>query len=129
MGRGKMTAPHCDWFEGRFTWSAVGRTDPGPSKSIASSYSTEEKVYTYYGGQLAMTMATCEGHVQGNVSYTDESMMAARSQVAGHINEVSPTEYTFRGNAGSGREVGRDGVQEYQIMQLRSSPQPREGKR
>jgi hypothetical protein len=60
---GKMTGTDtCDWFEGPFT--VVCRSEEtgpwGPSKSIGIlGYSTEEKVYTYYGvDNSPMTMAT-----------------------------------------------------------------------
>jgi hypothetical protein len=101
---GKMTGTDtCEWYDGRF--SVVCRSDGtgpwGPTKSIGIlGYSTEEKVYTYYGvDNSPMTMATVpKGTIQGKTwSYTDESMMGGKktkSRVT--INEVSPTEYTFK---------------------------------
>jgi hypothetical protein len=72
----------------------------GPSKSLGVlSYSTEEKVYTYYGVDNSnMTMATVpRGAVQGNTwTYTDEGTMGGqkiKSRVT--IKELSPTAYTF----------------------------------
>ena len=93
----------CEWYDGHF--SVVCRSEGtgpwGPTKSIGIlGYSTEEKVYTYYGvDNSPMTMSTVpKGTVQGKTwSYTDESMMGGKkvkSRVT--INEVSPTEYTFK---------------------------------
>jgi hypothetical protein len=60
---GKMTGTDtCNWFEGRFTvvCRSEGTGPWGPTKSIGIlGYSTEEKVYTYYGvDNSPMTMAT-----------------------------------------------------------------------
>ena len=69
---GKMTGTDsCEWFEGHFAviCHSDGKTPMGPSKSIAiMSYSSEEKVYTYYGvDNSPMTMASVpHGTVQGN---------------------------------------------------------------
>lgn len=105
MGPGGKTksSDTCEWFEGQF--SVVCRyegTGPmGPSKSIGIlGYSTEEKVYTYYGiDNSNMTMASVpKGTVKGDTwTYTDESTMGGqkvKSRVT--LKEVSPTEYTFR---------------------------------
>jgi len=101
---GKMTGTDtCEWFEGHF--SVICRSEGtgpwGPTKSIGIlGYSTDEKVYTYYGvDNSPMTMATVpKGTVQGKTwTYMDESMMGGKkvkSRVT--INEVSPTEYTFK---------------------------------
>ena len=101
---GKMTGTDtCEWYEGHF--SVVCRSEGtgpwGPTKSIGIlGYSTEEKAYTYYGvDNSPMTMSTVpKGTLQGKTwSYTDESMMGGKkvkSRVT--INEVSPTEYTFK---------------------------------
>jgi hypothetical protein len=62
-------------------------------------YSTEEKVYTYYGvDNSPMTMGSVpKGTIQGNTwSYLDESTMGGqkvKSRVT--IKELSPTAYTF----------------------------------
>ena len=63
-------------------------------------YSTEEKVYTYYGiDNTAMTMSTVpKGKVSGDTwTYDDEAMMGGqkvKSRVT--IKELSPTAYTFK---------------------------------
>jgi Protein of unknown function (DUF1579) len=54
MGPGGKTksTDTCEWFEGRFSviCRAEGTTPMGPTKNIGIlGYSTEEKVYTYYG--------------------------------------------------------------------------------
>jgi hypothetical protein len=101
---GKMkSSDTCEWFEGRF--SVICRyegTGPmGPSKGIGIlGYSTEEKVYTYYGvDNSSMTMASVpKGTVRGDTwTYTDEGTMGGKkvkSRVT--LKELSPTEYTFR---------------------------------
>jgi hypothetical protein len=105
MGPGGKTrsSDTCEWFEGRFSviCRSEGTTPMGPSKSIGIlGYSTEEKVYTYYGiDNSNMTMASVpRGTVRGDTwTYTDESMMGGKqvkSRVT--IKELSPTEHTFR---------------------------------
>ncbi len=101
---GKMTSSdECQWFEGRFSviCRSEGTTPMGPTKNIGIlSYSTEEKVYTYYGvDNSGMTMASVpRGTVRGDTwTYTDEGMMGGKkvkSRVT--IKELSPTAYTFR---------------------------------
>jgi hypothetical protein len=101
---GKMTSTDtCDWFEGRFSviCRSEGTTPMGPSKNLGIlGYSTEEKVYTYYGVDNSnMTMASVpRGTVRGDTwTYTDEGMMGGKkfkSRVM--IKELSPTAYTFR---------------------------------
>jgi hypothetical protein len=100
---GKMTSSDtCEWFEGRFAviCHSEGKTPMGASKSVGIlGYSSEEKIYTYYGVDNSnMTMTTVpRGTVQGNTwSYTDESMMGGqkvKSRVT--IKQLSPTAYTF----------------------------------
>jgi uncharacterized protein DUF1579 len=100
---GKMkSSDTCEWFEGRFSviCRSEGTTPMGPTKSIGIlGYSTEEKVYTYYGVDNSnMTMASVpRGTIQGKTwNYTDESTMGGqkvKSRVT--IKELSPTEYTF----------------------------------
>ena len=100
---GKMTSSDsCEWYDGRFSvvCHSDGKTPMGPNKSIGIlGYSTEEKVYTYYGvDNTNMTMASVpKGRVQGGTwTYDDESMMGGKkvkSRVT--IKELSPTVYTF----------------------------------
>ena len=101
---GKMSATDtCDWFEGRFAvvCHSDGKTPMGASKSIGIlGYSTEEKVYTYYGvDNTNMLMASVpRGTVKGDTwTYEDESMMGGKkikSRVT--VKELSPTSYTFK---------------------------------
>jgi hypothetical protein len=101
---GKMkSSDTCEWFEGRFSviCRSEGTGPMGPSKSIGIlGYSTEEKVYTYYGiDNSNMTMASVpRGTVRGDTwTYTDESVMGGKkvkSRVT--IKELSPTAHTFR---------------------------------
>ena len=100
---GKVTSTdRCEWFEGHFAvvCHSTGTTPMGPNKAIAvMSYSTEEKVYTYYGvDNSGMTMTSLpKGTLQGDTwTYTDESLMGGqkiKSRVT--LKEVSPTVYTF----------------------------------
>jgi uncharacterized protein DUF1579 len=101
---GKMrSSDSCEWFEGQFSviCRSEGTTPMGPTKNIGIlGYSTEEKVYTYYGVDNSnMTMASVpRGTVRGNTwTYSDESMMGGqkvKSRVT--IKELSPTRYTFK---------------------------------
>jgi Protein of unknown function (DUF1579) len=101
---GKFTSSDkCEWFEGRYSviCHSEGKMPMGQSKSIGIlGYSTEEKVYTYYGVDNSnMTMASVpKGTVRGDTwTYTDQGTMGGKkfkSRVT--IKELSPTEYTFR---------------------------------
>ena len=101
---GKLTtSDSCEWFEGRFAvvCRSEGKTPMGPMKNMGlMSYSTEEKIYTYYGiDNSGMTMTNvARGTVKGNTwTYTDESTMGGKNMKSRvTITEVSPTEYTFR---------------------------------
>lgn len=101
---GKMTSRDtCEWHEGRFAviCRSEGTGPMGPSKGLGIlSYSSGEKVYTYYGTDSSgmMTMTTVpKGTVQGDTwTYMDESMMGGqkvKSRVT--LKELSPTSYTF----------------------------------
>lgn len=105
MGPGGKTksTDTCEWFEGRFSviCRGDGTTPMGPTKNLGIlGYSSEEKVYTYYGvDNTNMTMGSVpKGTVRGDTwSYTDESMMGGqkvKSRVT--LKELSPTQYTFR---------------------------------
>jgi Protein of unknown function (DUF1579) len=104
---GKFTGTSkCDWFEGRFTvvCNTVGTTPTGPSKGIdILGYSSEEKVYTYYGvDNSGMVMATVpRGTVKGDTwTFTDESMMGGKKvKTRVTIKELSPSAYTFKMDA------------------------------
>jgi hypothetical protein len=101
---GKFTSSDtCEWFEGGFSvvCRSEGKMPTGPARSIGIlGYSTEDKVYTYYGvDNSGMTMASVpRGTLQGDTwTYTDESTMGGakvKSRVT--IKELSPTAYTFR---------------------------------
>jgi hypothetical protein len=104
MGPGGKIAStdRCEWFEGRFAvvCHATGTTPMGPAKSLGiMGYSTEEKIYTYYGvDNSGMTMmAAARGSVQGDTwTYTDEGMMGGQKYTSRvTIKELSPTSYTF----------------------------------
>ena len=100
---GKVTSNDtCEWFEGRFAvvCHGDGKNPAGPTKSVGIlSYSTEEKVYTYYGiDNTPMTMATVpRGTVQGATwTYTDEGVMGGKKvKTRVTIKELSPSAYTF----------------------------------
>ena len=101
---GKITTTDdCQWFEGKFSviCRSEGTTPNGPTRSIGIlGYSSEEKVYTYYGvDNSGMAMSSVpKGTIQGDTwTYNDESTMGGqkvKSRVT--IKEVSPKSYTFR---------------------------------
>ena len=101
---GKITSTDtCTWFEGGFAvvCHSDGKGPMGPMKSVGVlGYSSEEKVYTYYGidnSDMAMTSIP-KGTVRGDTwTYTDEAMMGGKkikSRVT--IKELSPDSYTFK---------------------------------
>jgi uncharacterized protein DUF1579 len=92
----------CEWFDGHYSvvCRSEGKSPMGPSKALGLlGYSTEEKVYTYYGvDNTSMTMASVpRGTVKGDTwSYTDEGMMGGKKVKSRMtIKELSPTSYTF----------------------------------
>ena len=102
---GKMTGTEtCEWFSGNFAvvCRSEGKSPAGPMKTLGiMSYSTEEKVYTYYGlDNSAMTMASVPKGTRsadGTWTYNDEGVMGGqkfKSRVT--VKELSPTEYTFK---------------------------------
>ena len=101
---GKMTTTdNCEWFEGQYSviCRSEGTTPMGPTKSMGIlGYSTEEKVYTYYGVDNSnMTMASVpKGTVQGDTwTYHDAGMMGGKTvKTRVTIKELSPTAYTFK---------------------------------
>ena len=104
MPAGKMTSTdRCTWFEGGFAvvCHTEGSGPMGPMKGIGiMGYSSEEKVYTYYGlDNSGMVMTTVpRGTVTGaDWVYNDEAMMGGKKVKNRYaLTQVSPTEYTFR---------------------------------
>jgi hypothetical protein len=104
MPAGKYASKdNCTWFEGGFAviCESVGSGPMGPMKSLGIlGYSTEEKVYTYYGvdnsGMIGTTVA--KGVLTGDTwVYTDESMMGGKMVKSRYtIHQLSPTSYTFK---------------------------------
>jgi len=100
---GKITGNDtCEWFSGGFAvvCRSDGKSPAGPTKSLAiMGYSTEEKVYTYYGidnSNMVMTNVPRGTVTDDTWTYTDESLMGGqkvKSRVT--IKTLSPTAYTF----------------------------------
>lgn len=73
----------------------------GPMKGMGiMGYSSEEKVYTYFGvdnSPMAMTTIP-RGTIDGNIwTYEDESMMQGHKVKSRYImNVMSPSAYTFK---------------------------------
>lgn len=104
MPAGTMTSnDSCAWFEGNFAvvCNYTGTGPMGPTKGLGiMGYSTEEKVYTYFGldsGPMTMTTVP-KGKVQGGSwVYTDESMMGGKMLKSRYsMTEISPTAYSFK---------------------------------
>jgi len=103
MPAGTMTSTdRCEWFEGGFAvvCHTEGSGPMGPMKGIGvMGYSTEEKVYTYFGlDNSGMSMTTIpRGTVTGpDWVYEDESTMGGKKVKNRYaLTQVSPTEYTF----------------------------------
>lgn len=95
---GKTTSTDtCEWFEGRFAviCRSEGKSPDGPTKRLGiTSYSTEEKVYTYYAIDNSGTPMTTvqRGTVKGG-TWTFTGGQDAKVRVT--LKEMSPTSYTF----------------------------------
>jgi hypothetical protein len=104
MPAGKFTTTdRCEWFEGGFSvvCHSEGEGPMGPMTGIGiMGYSTEEKVYTYYGidnGPMAMTSVP-RGTIEGNTwTYDDESEMGGKTVKSRYVlTQESPSSYTFK---------------------------------
>lgn len=104
MPAGKMMSDDtCAWFEGGFAvvCNSTGTSPIGPTKELGiMGYSTDEKVYTYFGVEnspMAMTSVS-RGTVQGSKwVYEDESKMGGKMVKSRYVaNETSPSAYTFK---------------------------------
>ena len=101
---GKMSNTEtCEWFQGGFAvvCHAEGTGPAGPTKSLGiMGYSTDHKVYTYYGlDNTAMAMTTiAKGVVQGDTwTYSDEGTMGGKPYKSRYVLKIaSPTSYTFK---------------------------------
>jgi hypothetical protein len=104
MPAGKFTtSDSCEWFEGGFAvvCHSQGTSPMGSMKGIGiMGYSTEEKVYTYYGVDSGpMAMATVpRGTVSGDDwVYEDESKMGGKTVRSRYSMKIlSPTSYSFK---------------------------------
>lgn len=100
---GKITSTDkCEWFEGHYAvvCHSKGQCPMGATQSIGiSSYSTEEKVYTWYGlDNMGMTMTSVPHgtFADGTYTYTNEGMMGGKKmKMRVVIKELSPTSYSF----------------------------------
>jgi Protein of unknown function (DUF1579) len=103
MPGGKMASKDtCEWYDGGFAviCRSDGKGPMGSTKSLGIlGYSTEEKVYTWYGVDNGpMTMATvARGTVDGGTwVYSDEAKMGGKMVKSRFtIKELSPSSYTF----------------------------------
>lgn len=104
MPAGKFSSTdQCAWFEGGYAVVCHSEaTGPmGPSKGIGiMGWSSEEKVYTYYGldsSPMAMTTVPRGKVSGGDWVYDDEMTMNGKKLKNRYsMKEVSATEYTFR---------------------------------
>jgi Protein of unknown function (DUF1579) len=102
MPPGKYTSKDdCGLFQGGFAvvCHSDGNGPMGPMKSVGiMGYSSEDKVYTYYGIDNMGTVPTSvsRGSVTGETwVYTDESKMGGKLVKSRYtIKQVSPTSYT-----------------------------------
>ena len=124
MGPGGKTtgSDRCEWFDGKFTVIChnEGKGPMGPVKGLGIlSYSSEEKIYTYYGTDSSgMTMTgVAKGTVQGDTwTYNDESKMGGKTIKGRYVIKVlSPSSYTFKW------EMLGDGGQWLTVLQGKST--------
>ena len=104
MPAGKYTSKdRCEGYPGGFAvvCHSEGNGPMGAMKGMGlMGYSTEDKVYTYYGvdstGMIPTTVS--RGSVQGDTwTYTDESKMGGKMVKSRYTMKVlSPTSYTFK---------------------------------
>jgi hypothetical protein len=104
MPPGKYTSKDdCDWFQGGFAvmCRSEGGGPMGAMKSLGIlGYSSEDKVYTYYGidnsGMVPTTVA--KGSVEGDTwTYVDEAKMGGKLVKSRYtMKQLSPTSYSFK---------------------------------
>ena len=121
---GKMKSTDtCEWFEGRFSVICryEGTTPMGPTKSLGIlGYSTEEKVYTYYGvDNTNMTMASVPKGTRAGRHldlHRRKHDGGPEGQIAGHAQgALSHPVHLQDGIPGTGWEVDAgDGEQEHE---------------
>jgi Protein of unknown function (DUF1579) len=100
---GKIKATDtCEWFQGGFAvvCNSQGTGPSGPMKSIGiMSYSTDQKVYTYYGldNSWMVMMSAAKGNVTGDTwTYVDEGTMGGQPfRTRFTLKTASPASYTF----------------------------------
>jgi hypothetical protein len=100
---GKVTSTDkCEWFDGGYAvvCHSTGKCPMGATKSLGiSSYSAEEKVYTWYGlDNMGMTMTSVpHGKLAGDTwTYHNEGKMGGKTmKMRVTIKELSPTSYSF----------------------------------
>lgn len=104
MPAGKMTSTDtCEWFEGKFAvvCRTRGKGPMGPTRGLGlMGYSSEEKVYLYYGVEnspMAMTTVP-RGTVEGGVwTYSDESKMGGQTVKSRYvIKQLDERSYGFK---------------------------------
>jgi hypothetical protein len=103
MPAGKMTSVDtCTWFAGEYAvvCTSEGTSPMGPAKALGiMGYSTEEKVYTYYGldnSPMAMASVAKGTYEKGVWTYEDESKMGGKTVKSRYtVNEESPRAYAF----------------------------------
>jgi hypothetical protein len=113
MPAGKMISQDtCTWFAGEYAvvCTSEGTSPMGPAKALGiMGYSSEEKVYTYYGvdnSPMAAVSVAKGSFEKGTWTYTDEEMMGGKTVKSRYvIKEESPRSYLF-----SWGMLGEDGA-------------------
>jgi hypothetical protein len=98
---GKVTGTDvCEWFPGGFFLKCAGegKGPMGEMKSLGLlGYSTEDKVYTYYGIDSMGMGDSAKGTLKGDTwTYTSSSKMHGKVIKSRYVlKELSPTAYSF----------------------------------
>src|SRR5262245_33671925 len=123
---GKMSGnDRCEWFDGKFAVIChnEGKGPMGVMKGMGIlSYSTEDKVYTYYGTDtMGMTStAVAKGTIQCDTwTYNEESKMNGKPVKSRYVMKwLTPTSYTFK------MEMQGDGGQWMTIVEGKTTKVP-----
>ncbi|HSP93596.1 MAG TPA: DUF1579 family protein [Thermoanaerobaculia bacterium] len=117
MPAGKMTSTDkCEWFTGGYSviCHTAGKGPMGAMHGIGIiGYSTEDKVYTYYGVDNSGYAGLSKGKIDGNswVFTSDEKMGGKAFHGRYSMDTASPDSYTFK------YETSEDGQKWTTVMQ------------
>ncbi|MEO6324971.1 MAG: DUF1579 family protein [Thermoanaerobaculia bacterium] len=120
---GKMSGmDSCSWFEGGYAvvCKSTGKSPMGPMKGMGiMSYSTEDKVYTYFGIDNMGMGDYAKGHVDNDVwTYSNESKFGGKTYKGRYtMSGIKPDSYSFKW------ELSEDGTTWMTMMEGKTTRQ------